>query len=523
MNKYSTLYKKIIIMKNNKSIMIIFKDIFRKSLFLFYLLIFPASNAFAVFVSVQDIDDAYIKRIAISPFDQNLIYVGSKNGLFKSNDAGKSFQKIHVFKDEELMHITFDPVNVNTAYAAATRHLYKITDKIEMAFRCPEEEIILNVAKYNDKVYIGTTGGLYFSSEEILKWQKIGGLNYETAINYVEPAENGLYLATNKGVYFLLNNNNIKRIFVLRDREIQGEEESGIVTNIVKVDIFDKNKIWLGATNGLFLSKDKGQTWNKLYTGSLDSLNITSLAQSKFEKDSIYAGTPRGFFKVDLNTNSSKQIFEGIYSDQILWVSFSAEGKIYLATSKGLFENDYFDAPSTKKTLKEVLQGEPSIREIQQAAIRYNETSPEKIKRWRQLVKIRALFPTLKLDYDKTVTTALGATYDRVQVGPRDWGVSFSWDIANLVWNTYEDDIDTRSRLNTQLRLDILDEINRVYFERLRIKREILSNSLTEEELCQKELRLQELTAIIDGYTGGFLSRKIIELSEGKCKINRQY
>ncbi len=497
--------------------MINLRSICRKFLLLTCFSMLP-HNSYAVFINVEDIEDAYIKRIAISPLDESLIYVGSKNALFKSIDSGKTFQKIYVFKDEELSHIAFDPISANTAYVAATRHLYKVTDKIDMIYRAADEETILSVAKYKDGIYIGTTSGLYFSSEDILKWQKIGGLTDAVSINYLEPSQDGLYLAANKGVYFFKNKDNIRRIFVLRDNEAEGEEENGIVANIIKVDIFDKNKIWLGATNGIFLSSDKGENWRKLYLGSLDSLNIISLAQTKLEKDSIYAGTLKGFFKANLKTNSSKQIFEGLYSDEIFWVAFSASGEIYLATSRGLFETAYFNAPSNKRSIEEILKGEPSIREIQQAAIRYNETSPDKIRQWRNAVKVRALFPTLKLDYDKTITTALGATYDRVQVGPRDWGVSFSWDIADLVWNTRETDIDTRSRLNTQLRLDILDEINRVYFERLRVKKEIVSNNLPEEELCQKDLRLQELTAIIDGYTGGYFSKRVAELNQEPCR-----
>ncbi len=72
--------------------------------------------------------------------------------------------------------------------------------------------------------------------------------------------------------------------------------------------------------------------------------------------------------------------------------------------------------------------------------------------------------------------------------------------------------MDTRSRLNTQLRLDILDEINRVYFERLRLKRELSAGAFDEEELFRKRLRLEELNAILDGYTGGYFSKRLKEL-----------
>ncbi|MFH1940230.1 MAG: hypothetical protein ABIK21_08815, partial [bacterium] len=171
-------------------------------------------------------------------------------------------------------------------------------------------------------------------------------------------------------------------------------------------------------------------------------------------------------------------------------------------TSKGLFKGDYFTPTCQSKNLGVMINQEPSIEEIQQAALRYNEVHPDKIRKWRNALKYRALFPEVSLDYDKIVATSSGHT-----VGPRDWGMSFSWDVGDLIWNTYEDDVDTRARLNTQLRLDILDEINRVYFERLRLKHEILASSFSDEELFQKSLRLKELTAILNGYTGEYFSR----------------
>ena len=138
---------------------------------------------------------------------------------------------------------------------------------------------------------------------------------------------------------------------------------------------------------------------------------------------------------------------------------------------------------------------------------------PDKIKKWRNSLKYRALLPSVGLDYDKTVNYDSGS--DKYYIGPHDWGFSFSWDIADLVWDTYQDDVDTRARLNTQLRLDVLAEINRVYFERIRLIKEINSSS-AKEDLFNNKLRLEELTAIIDGYTGGYCSRKTRELNEAR-------
>ena len=482
---------------------------------IFYLLLCflaqPLPSAFAIFVNVENIEDTHIKKIAISPLDENLIYVGSSNSIFISKDHGTNFEKILVFKDEELTDIVFDSHIPDICYVTATRHVYRIGEKQEMLFSASEEEQVLSIAKYKGELYMGTTSGLYFISEDILKWQKIGGLLSGVSVYYLTPAENGLYMATNKGVYLLKDKDSLERLFVIREKEYTGEEESGIIANIIKMDVFDNKKIWLGTNKGLFLSKDEGKTWNKFYADGINNIIIYSIAQTALEKDSLYLGSSKGFFRIDLKNTCSKKISEGLSSNEIFWTEFSSEGEIYLATSQGLFKNAYFSPSSNKTALQEIVAKEPSIYEIQQVALRYNETHPDKIRKWRNALKFRALFPTISLDYDKTVDYDSGS--DKYFIGPRDWGISFSWNVGDLVWNSYEDDIDTRSRLNTQLRLDILDEINRVYFERLRLKKDITCGTFAGEELSQKDLRLQELTAIIDGYTGGYFSKRALELS----------
>jgi len=482
----------------------------KKLFLLFAFLLFFPINSFALFEPVPNLEDSQIKRVAVSGFDSSLIYAASKNSLYQSQDHGQSFKKVSVFKDEEVQQMFFDPYFANTLYIATSRHLYRWKEKLEVLFSAPGEEFIYSAARHKERIYIGTNQGLRFAIEDALIWHKLNNLD-EVAIYYIEPVEENIYLATDRGVYVLKPKDKIKRLFVLR--KDQDEAEQLVTAKVIKTDIFDKTRLWLGTSRGLYRSLNSGRSWEKVYIDGIGSLSINCITQTRFQDNTVYLGTTRGFFKVNFRKKSAQQIFEGLHSSYIWWVTFTAKGKIYLSTSKGLFKETYFTfVPESDG--RQLLVKEPSINEIQQVALNYNAVHPDKIKKWRNALKYRALFPDISLDYDKTVTTALGASYDRVQVGPQDWGINLKWDVGDLLWNSYEDDVDTRARLNTQLRLDILDDINRVYYELKRLRREIATGSFSEQELYLKQLRLEELTAILDGYTGGYFSRRLKELNE---------
>ena len=471
-------------------------------------LIIPFHSSFSLFRPVQGLESGNVKRVIVSPFDPKVICVASNNSLYKSQDGGQEFEKVAVFKDEEVQHIFFDYSLADIVYITTSRNFYRLKDRLEKLFSSSDDEIIYTAAKNKGLLYIGTSQGLSSASEDSLIWRKVKALS-NFSIYFIEPAGDNLYLATEKGAYLFKGDQEIERLFVMRKEEAIDEE--GLSARVIKVDLLDENRLWLGTNHGLFISEDWGVNWSKLYLPGLDNLSINCLAQTKLQANTIYLGTTKGLFMVDLKRNKSKQLFEGLYSSYISWIEFTPEGRIYLATSKGLFENDYFSAADTEDSLGVVLEGEPSVGEIQEAALHYNEVHPDKIRKWRQGLKYRALFPSVGLDYDKTINYDSGS--DKYYIGPYDWGVSFSWNVGDLLWNSYEDDVDTRARLNTQLRLDVLNEINRVYFERVRLRRELNRANLSEEDLFKKKLRLAELTAIIDGYTGGYFSKQTRERS----------
>ncbi|MDD4879916.1 MAG: hypothetical protein PHR22_05650, partial [Candidatus Omnitrophica bacterium] len=161
---------------------------------------------------------------------------------------------------------------------------------------------------------------------------------------------------------------------------------------------------------------------------------------------------------------------------------------------------------------------EPSIIELQRVAIRYAEVNPDKISNWRHQAAVKALMPQVSVGYnndvDDTISYASSNGRTNFFVGPDNfssgWDFTAKWDLGDLVYNTAQTSIDSRSKLMVELRNDIMEALNTAYFERKKLQRQL--TRVTDQEspaYTERELRIEELTATIDGLTGGYLSRKL--------------
>ncbi|KPK42439.1 MAG: hypothetical protein AMJ78_02540 [Omnitrophica WOR_2 bacterium SM23_29] len=171
--------------------------------------------------------------------------------------------------------------------------------------------------------------------------------------------------------------------------------------------------------------------------------------------------------------------------------------------------------------LQPTFKDEPTILELQRAAIRYAEVNPGKITNWRRQAAIKALLPEVSVGYDNNTYRTISSSSSKGEitfaVGPDDlsygWDFSLSWDLGELIYNHDQTTIDSRSKLMVQLRNDVLEQLNKAYFERKRLQTELTKYpDKTSQAYIERQLKIEELTATIDGLTGGYLSRKI----EGK-------
>ncbi len=184
----------------------------------------------------------------------------------------------------------------------------------------------------------------------------------------------------------------------------------------------------------------------------------------------------------------------------------------------------------------------PSIRAVHRVALRHQGLETRVFDdAWRG-VRRRGWYPTIALRLGVDRDTARNRDDDQVFVSgeyhlledkDKDRSLdlaallTMTWDLRDLAYEPEQIDLSREARLVIGLRDDVLDEVNQLYFERLALESEIAqlrSGSVREPDAGSEsigdpgaallrigslELRLEEVTAGLDAWTGGWFSEQL--------------
>jgi photosystem II stability/assembly factor-like uncharacterized protein len=469
------------------------------------------------------------------------ILIGTDRGVFKTEDGGSSWQAVLTGVNKKTNFIYVDNADKKLIYAACSSGLFfshnqgKNWKRIYIG-KTEEENNCSSIVKLGeDELYLGTQAGIFYSRNNGRVWNKFPGTlgNLPILAMAADKTNRLIYAVAADGAYKISSPGRVERIFngvcaYFKHKETNSEgrdaeetpEEPGYQVNYVSIDPNNPEYVYLATNQGLFKSEDFGSAWRRLPGFGLLSREVRFITTSP---DSVLlAATESGVFAYDeprpfchkKNLLNKKGRGKGTWQElslrlimqDIRFVTADKYGNIYVAGGTGLFRNKAPLHTQRAKQGEDEDTREPTIQQIQQAAIEYAQVIDINwISAQRRLARLKAILPEFSLDYDKTISTYNNSTLTRFAVGPRDWGISLKWNFSDLIWSEQQRLIDSQVRLLVKLRQDILDEVTRLYFERRRLKSELSSCSLPAKEQ-EKRLRIEEITALLDALTGGYLS-----------------
>lgn len=516
------------------------------------ILTFGMGIVFSQDVPCQEIwagKDGNIKNIETRAMiiDGGGAYLATRTGLYKIGDISQGDKWEEVFSlppgENEISSLAARGRNV---LLGTRRGLFRSSDGAKSwqnVFRTiiPEKSNVLSIdiSRYNPKrVVISTMKGIFLSEDFGSKWSDISANLGNKSIKCAALNKGVVYAAGDGGLYIKkpAPGTGWERIYVnsaiespdAGDSEEPSETfESEETVNSINCVMVKGSRIYIGVNKNVLYSDDEGKSWQGLPKSGLAGAVNYILPSRKADK--LYCATAKGVFEFNDKKDGWVELYKGM--DKTLNVTgliFCAEDEkaMWALTEKGLYRieagryaNDqYIDIEKNLKSFKIIFDNEPTFRELQQAAMKFSDVSPEKIRNWQRDSRIKALVP--KVSFSGTNHRSnnseiyTSATTNYVAAGPDDiykgLDVSVSWDLGNLLYSDDQTNIDTRSRLNTQLRNDILDDLRRAYYERKRLQFDLMASPPKDlRARFDRELRIQELTQAIDDLTGNYLSDNI--------------
>jgi len=164
------------------------------------------------------------------------------------------------------------------------------------------------------------------------------------------------------------------------------------------------------------------------------------------------------------------------------------------------------------------LSGEPSLRELERAALRLADADAAGADGWMASANWSAVLPVVKVVAERDLER--DESLDRYQDEPDRWGadtdhdlgfqVSAQWNLPELVFNPDEVRIYSALANRATRREALLTTLVGYYFERRRLQlAELLDPAPDLAQQLERRMRIDELTAVIDALTGGLLTRNL--------------
>lgn len=424
-----------------------------------------------------------IHRILALPGGRVLVATGS--GLFESKDAGASFEELQVGivpAERDVRSVLADP-------------------------RRPKHMLA------------GTLSGLYASTDAGETWQEVGGFPEKLAFFDVsaDPSDplrllvgsnNGVYRSTDGGASFLLVN--------------QPTSPEARITRAVAYDPLDARIAFAGTASGLFRSLNGGDDWERVEAPGLLSRNLSDLVSMPW---GLIASSDSGVFLSVDSGESFRELYAGLDSPDVARVAAGqAPLTGFAATGGGLFAyRTPLERAEKTRALAEIrrlLLGEPRVDEVSEKALAYAHVDLP-VESWRARATAAAWMPRLTVRWDaidpiegpftfRIAGTTVPPTLYNFRKEQNGVTAQLTWNFRSVLWPTENLNVSRSARSLEKDKTRILRRIVNTYNARRRIQVALIQSPPRDAyAYAQKALQIDELSAVLDGFTDGWFTSAI--------------
>jgi photosystem II stability/assembly factor-like uncharacterized protein len=252
-----------------------------------------------------------VESLAIDPRSPDTVYAGTWHLPWKTTDGGAHWHSIKkgLIDDSDVFSIVIDPEHPRVVYLSACSGIYKSESGGEL-FRkiqgIPSEARRTRVLAQDPTnrriVYAGTTEGLYKTTDAGHSFARMTGADVIVNDVYVDPANaQHVLLATDRSG--VLSSTDSAASFTPSNAGISARKVEALL-----VDRNDPSRLYAGVVNdkaygSAFLSNDGGARWEHIGEG-LDGRDVYALAEAP--DGSVMAGTSHGIFALQAASSQAQ-------------------------------------------------------------------------------------------------------------------------------------------------------------------------------------------------------------------------
>ncbi len=297
-----------------------------------------------------------IRGLVQSVKDTNVLLVAARDGIYRSKNRGTSWERITPDNDPELRNfhsVATDPRDTNIIYVGTTHLPWKTNDGGLIWTRAGSKEtgmiddsdiFCISIDGTNpDTMFMSACSGIYKSTTASEKWTKIQGIPFtsrRTHVIYQHPTRpEVIFAGTTEGLWYTKDGG--------QTWSIGGMSPRRQVINAVAIHPHHPDRVYLGTEDhGILISTDGGESFEPSNLGFINR-QIRVVAYDRTERGRVYAGVlfdkaNGGFFVSEDGGLTWQQSGRGMGISDVysIYQPTAQPATIYAGTNHGLYRSD---------------------------------------------------------------------------------------------------------------------------------------------------------------------------------------